>query len=102
MTEVKHRNVRLDFASLVSLFFVVGFGAGILFIPFSLIEFHDQGFLWAIAAIVFTPLVNAVANVALLLCGFPIYALFARKRSGYTVRLIQMNPGSDQQGIQGE
>ena len=102
MIEVEHENVRLDLASLVSLFFIVGFCAGLLFIPLSLVEFHDQGFLWGIAAVIFTPLINGVAAVVLLFCGFPLYALIARKRSGYTVRLIQMSRGSDQQGSKGE
>lgn len=102
MTEVEHKNVRLDLTSLVSLFFIVGFCAGLVFIPLSLAEFYEQDLLWSIAAAIFTPLVNGVAAVVVLFCGFPFYALVARKRSGYTVRLIQMNRGSDQQDGQGE
>ena len=100
MTEVEHQNVRLDLASLVPLFFVVGFGAGILFIPLSLLEFHGQGVIWIVAAIIFTPVVNGMASVIVLFCGFPIYVFIARKRSGYTVRLVRMDRGGSQQSAQ--
>lgn len=95
--ETEHKNVRLDFSSLVPLFFVVGFGAGILFIPFSVVEFFEQDLLVGIAAVVLTPLVNGLAAVAFLFCGFPIYALIARKRNGYTVRLVQISASHNKQ-----
>ena len=54
--QTEHRNVRLAFASLIPLFFVIGCGAGIVFIPFSIAEFAGHGLAWLAGVILLTPL----------------------------------------------
>jgi hypothetical protein len=89
MTRTQHKNARLAFASLVPLFFVTGFGAGILLIPVSIAEFAEQGVLWIICAVLLTPFVQGVFSVLMLLLGFPLYLLLAKLRGGYSVDLVQ-------------
>jgi len=88
MKETEHKNVRLDFATLVALFFVVGFGCGVLLVPFMLSDFFKEGVWLGLGLIAITPVINGIGAVAILFLGYPAYALFSHVRAGYTVRLI--------------
>jgi len=96
MIESEHKNVRLDFATLVTLFFVVGFGCGVLLVPFMLLDFFKEGVWLGLGLIAITPVINGIGAVAILVLGYPAYALFSHVRAGYTVRLI--NAGKTKQG----
>ena len=88
MKETEHKNVQLDFATLVALFFVVGFGCGVLLVPFMLSDFFKEGVWLGLVLIAITPVINGIGAVAILFLGYPAYALFSHARAGYTVRLI--------------
>lgn len=88
MTESEHKNVRLDFATLVPLFFVVGFGSGVLYIPFMLSDSFKESVWLGLGFVAIAPVINGIGAVAILLLGYPAYALFSRVRAGYTVHLI--------------
>ena len=90
MPGMEYANVRLTFASLLPFFFIVGCGAGIVLVPFTIAEFASQGIAWVLGAVLLTPLIHGVFAVILLLIGFPGYLLLARKRGGYVVTLVNV------------
>jgi len=88
MTETEHKNVRVNFWSLVPVFFVIGAGCGVVLIPLGFNNFFSQGFWLGLGLVAITPIINGIFAVVMLFAGYPAYYLLSRKRLGYSVRLI--------------